>query len=218
MDHISLENKRSLPPAPHVATLLVSVFLVLLCFFIVLSSHSQTDAKRRKAVLNSVNRTFSAHEKKPASGLPLPTDAVDPASVNEFFNDVKISIATRVPLHEMKITLTGNIMILTLPSLSLFARENSKLRKDRTDFYAILSDILSRWQDSAEISIRMVQNIPSNNGAVSTLAIARAGNFARFLENRGVPPRRIAVATSDDTSDTISLIFDVAPLSAQEKP
>jgi hypothetical protein len=203
--------RRTVPPAPHVATLLVSVFLVLLCFFIVLSSHSQSDAKRRAAVLQSVNQAFSPQGKQPGLGLPMPGEA-DMVSVNAFFDDAKISIATRVPLHEIETSVQGNRLILSLPSLSLYARDDAKLRRGRTGFYEILGDLLGRWKDSADISIRMIQHVPEGNAAALSLAVGRGGNFARLLENRGVTPGRIAIALSHGDSDRINLIFDVAPL------
>lgn len=211
----------SLPPrrpqnAPHVATLLVSVFLVLLAFFMALNANSDFDAARSGAVLSSVKKQFSGEK---AEKLPPPDveTFVDPVSINTFFDDVKLSIATLVPLHETETSIKGNTLLMEMPENSLFIRGESKLRTDRTEFYGLLSDILSRWGESADIAISMVQGIPEGDDAAKTLAITRGGNFARFFENRGVPPELIAIATtSDKHSGKITLYFDVRPFTSKQ--
>lgn len=204
--------------SPHVATLLVSVFLLLLSFFIALCSLADFNADRSSNVLNSVNKTFSRSSGK-TSALPPPANSVAPVTVKQIFDDVQNSVARVIPLYEMKREMEGNTLRLILPSTHLYLRGTANLRKDRIDFYQALSEALGRWQNTAEISMNMIQGMEKATGAEAEanreMAITRGGNFARFLENRGVPPRHIRIAISDRSPDTITLIFDIASHGAE---
>lgn len=212
----------SLPPrriqnAPHVATLLVSVFLMLLAFFMALNSNSDFDSARSGAVLSSVKKQFSG-AKDANLPPPNPETFVDPVSINTFFDDVKLSIATLVPLHETETAIKGNTLMMEMPEQSLFLRGEAKLRKDRLDFYTLLSDILSRWGESADIHISMVQSLSEGDDTARNLAITRGGNFARFLENRGIAPELISIATNSESKPgKVILYFDVKPYTAKMK-
>jgi len=216
-----MKNSLDLPAkpvrnAPHVATLLVSVFLMLLAFFMALNANSDFDSDRSGAVLSSVKKKFSG-ERESKTPPPNKESFVDPVNINTFFDDVKVSIATLVPLHETQTTIQGNSLQMTMPENSLFLRGESKLRQDRLEFYAVLSDILSRWGESADITINMVQGISPEDKDAAKLAIARGGNFARFLENKGAPPELIAIATTEQNPGQITLQFDVRPYTPRQK-
>lgn len=196
------------PPAgTHVATLLVSVFLLLLSFFIALVANSQLDAKRSKHVMQSVSETFASDQASTGKGQ----NALPEITVDKILKDIKTSTASVIPLQEMQVQTHGDLLVMKMSSNYLFLRGSAQLREDRRELYANLSEIISRWEDTARVSVTLVQGIHRDDADEARLAMTRAGNFARFLENRGVPPQHLSVAISERDADSLALIFHVIP-------
>jgi hypothetical protein len=200
------------------AALFVSLYVVILAFFILLTSNAQFDAEKTQHVTDSVKKAFS---------VEIPTDVDvktphvgDQLSVTQFFEEMQSSVQSIVPLDEMEVITDGNRMIIKMDSTALFNRDDPSLRYDRRGFYTRLSDTMSKWRGGMQMQLSFLQGVDkllaSDANASSTLEITRAGNFVRFMENRGAPPKNLSVAIEQGAGETITLIFDVLAFNAEK--
>lgn len=197
---------------------MVSVFMLLLSFFIVLVSNSKFDANRTQSVIDSVSETFA--EGKP--GIKVPAFGSIPiaaTTVDEIFDDLKVGTAKLIPLQQVQVVTRGNTMEMKMPRNFLFLRGEPKLREDRREIYGILSEVLSQWEENATVSVTLIQGTGegADSAGEGTLVGARAGNFARFFQRRGVPAEHLGVALTESEGDTISLVFTITPATAKSK-
>lgn len=194
------------------AALFVSLYVVILAFFILLTSNAQFDVEKTKDVSESVKKAFSmdipseTEVKRPTVGSEL--------SVTQFFEEIQDSVKTVVPLEEMEVITDGTTMIMTMDSTALYNSGDSELRYDRSGFYERLSDTMGKWREGMLMTLTFVQGLPRNTD--SGLYVARGGNFARFMENHGSAPESLSVGIEEHGGDTITLIFDVRSFDANK--
>lgn len=204
-------SEREKPSPDNAASLFVSLYVVILAFFILLAANAQFDVEKTKSVMDSVNKAFSIEV---LSETDMRINSIgDEVSVTQFFEDMQKSLQSVVPLEEMQVITDGQQMIITMHSTALFNRDDPNLRYDRRRFYHRLSETLTKWREGNDMHLTMVQGVKKpvsgSANASTTLEITRAGNFARFMENRGVAPHDLLIAIEQNNPDTISLIFDV---------
>lgn len=198
-------------PSPDgAASLFVSLYVVILAFFILLTSNAQFDVEKTKHVVDSVNKAFSIE-------IPSETDVRIPSIGNElsttqFFEDMQKSLQSVVPLEEMDVITDGQQMVITMESTALFNRDDPNLRYDRRHFYRRLAETMTKWRQDMAMQLSMVQGVETplsvDANAKSTLEVTRAGNFARFVENQGTEPRNINIAIEQGEPGIIRLIFE----------
>lgn len=198
------------PSPDSAASLFVSLYVVILAFFILLTSNAQFDVEKTKHVVDSVNKAFSIE-------IPSETDVRIPSIGNElsttqFFEEMQKSLQTIVPIEEMDVITDGQQMVITMDSTALFNRDDPNLRYDRRHFYRRLAETMTEWRKDMSMHLSMVQGVetplPSDATAKSTLEVTRAGNFARFMENQGTEPRNIDIAIEQGEPNIIRLIFE----------
>lgn len=197
------------------AALFVSLYVVILAFFILLAANSQFDVEKTQAATKSMKKAFSI-ETLSETRIKVPQIGSE-ISVTQFFAEVKNSVQSLVPADEMEVITDGNVMTITMPSTAMFNRDDPHLRHDRRDLYTRLSDTLTKWRGGMQMQLSFLQS-PSKRGAepAPTLQITRGGNFARYMENHGAPAHNLSIAIQSGDDDTITLIFDVVTLDANK--
>lgn len=211
-------SEREKPSPDNAASLFVSLYVVILAFFILLTSNAQFDVEKTKNVVDSVNKAFSIEV---VSETDVRIDSIgNELSATQFFEDMQKSLQSVVPLEEMKVITDGQQMIIIMRSTALFNRDDPNLRYDRRRFYHRLSETLTQWRKGTDMHLTMIQGVEKpvsgDANASTTLEITRAGNFARFMENRGVAPHDLLIAIEQNNPDTISLIFDVVHIDSSK--
>lgn len=215
IDYQRHEKERAGPE--NAAALFVSLYVVVLAFFILLTSNAQFDAEKTKNVTDSVKRAFSievptdVEVKTPSLGSEL--------SVQQFFNEVQTAVHSIVPLEEMEVVTDGRNMTMTMDSTALFNRDDPSLRPDRREFYARLSDTMTKWRGGMQMNLDFLQGVPRPTGGVqdaATLQVTRAGNFARFMENRGAEPKSLNIAIEQGLPDKVIFVFEVTAFDASK--
>lgn len=199
------------------AALFVSLYVVILAFFILLTSNAQFDDKKTRIAIQSVNEAFSTEQELHV--IPFTSSVGNEAVVMQMFESIQTAVATQVPLEEIRIITSGNVMRMTMPVSSLYHEGQANLRSDRSTFYRTVSKIVSKWQKGAVIHLSYLQGVekPLARGitAATALEVQRAGSFARGMENRGVPPETISIGVEQGHPDT--LVFEFTIISAPQR-
>lgn len=210
-------SKKDRPGPENSAALFVSLYVVVLAFFILLTSNAQFDAEKTRNVTDSVKKAFSMEVPTDVE-IELPSIGSE-LSVRQFFDEMQAAVHSVVPLAEMEVVTDGRNMTMTMDSTALFNRDDPHLRHDRRDFYTRLSDTMTKWRDGMQMNLYFLQGVPHPSGSAAdaaTLQVTRAGNFARFMENRGAAPDSLNIAIAQGQAETITFTFEVTAFDANE--
>ena len=205
-----LDNGRSGRPDPSVVVFL-SLYLLLLAFFILLNSLSQMEQDRTLAALGSIDATFKSRIETAVAWRParsVPGSVMGPESVPA---RLKRLFETVLPIGRFEVLQIGNLIRVTVPSDLIFVPGKSALRATRTSLMESIADGLAQGTAEGHYQVALQIGAMADLGAGEkpALALARAGEFARDLRRRGVPARRIAIGLGPGDPGQIRLTFDI---------
>jgi len=202
-----LPEKTSLRPvdgrASFMATL--SLFLLLLAFFVLLSTLSRFEATRTKAVLGSLEATFRTPDK---AGLARQLDSivgtvVGAERLEEIVTDI---LRTAVALDAYQLVRVGSELTATFPITELFETSSATPRSGILDFAGALADALAAQPAGLVYEVDVV--LHSGNGN-QDLAVQRAAALAQALFDGGVPSEDLAVGLTAGDPREVQLVFRV---------
>ena len=193
------------------ATLFVSLYVVLLAFFILLNAISVIDDRRHKEALHSVLSTFSLPQDLMSE---VPRDATGrDMLVDPVFAELRELVELSLPLDKQTVTRNGAMLFMEFPAERLFEVRSTVVRPDMEPFLERLTSTLTRWQDGVQMDVDIImgtgQPLPSAPSAASYIELARAGQLARLLIARGVAQDHISISTESGMPGTLKLVFTV---------
>ena len=172
-------------------SLFVSLYLILLAFFIVLNSMSNQTPSRAGAVMDSVSDTFRNPAIARAEYLDLAREEDLPGPTDTILTDIDGLFMTEFSIPGRYGTSGGDVLEFTFPEEFLFARGSLKVRPDRNQFLDNLADAVMRSDTGHRQEIVFL--FASGEGPVSAdidplqeLSIRRAGALARLLREKGL--------------------------------
>lgn len=182
---------------PNMAQLFLSLFLLVLAFFILLVTISTPEKVKSNQVMDSLTSTFKAV-------LPPTTDPTnfnakdgDVLAGEQFQGDISKLFATQMQVAKVEIVQPGRLMRLTLPTDAVFVDGKIDLKPSVVPLLdrivASLSDRPPGLRFDMEFVIGAKYTSKTNLPVRQTLEMARAGAFARAMSSRGAPPDSIAV-------------------------
>ncbi len=195
--------------------LFLGLFLLILAFFILLVSISTVEKVKSKAVLDSLNSTFSTILPPSSSSSVF---KVEEGKINagELFQQKITNIfASAIKVAKVEIVHPGRLMRVRIPSDSLFFSGKSKIRDARFPLLDRIVAALSsrpagvRYDMEFVIGAKYVggRNLP----IAGTLEISRAGVFARDLIARGAPADSISIGLKPGNPAEVVIWFYVRP-------
>jgi flagellar motor protein MotB len=160
---------------------LLSLFFLLLAFFIVLNSLSQRDAEKERIAAASVGQVFGESEGTASASTGEDDDS---QAATGILKGLASYFGSLIPADQQKVIISTNQLIIRLPS-ALFFRDGGEMLTEQTP--AILRQInetLDRrpadW--GCELDIEIAAAEPGER------EIAQAGQLAKVL--RSTPARR----------------------------
>ncbi len=201
------------PPAPQSdnATLFVSLYVVLLAFFIMLNVISERDDKRRQEVIDSVNETFTVPEKLQTEKLG--SEAGNLPAIEQFYGELEDTLETLVEFDEVKVIRTGNTLVITMPTRLLFKDGSAVIRPISLPFMQGLTALLTKWQHELGIELEFLigynGTLTGGSETEARLEALRAGKFARFLEENSVNTKALAIGMRENYPGVILLTFNL---------
>lgn len=206
---------------------MLSLKLLLLAFFILLSTMSSFEEKRSRAVLESVATTFEGQVAalrsldNPAAGL----DELEGAP--SLVDQLESLFRQTLPAVEVETSADGRVLRLESPASSLFRVRSTRLAPGRGVFLNRLARILEgRDGPRGGYELQFLHSVPGlDDGAPVDLAIGRGGVVARRLDEFGVTREALSVAlwpgVSTDGPDgrvAFEIRLDVPPATAGKLP
>jgi hypothetical protein len=184
---------------------LVSLFLLLLVFFIVLFSISQVHQQRLDAVLTSIDDAFG----RLPSGLGLitrPAPSDEDATPEGFVRAVGTLVSGFLPLAESgHLAPGGTLLEIDLAPLQFFQSDSDKLQPQAAAILDRLAVLLQRRLPGQHY--RLIFRAVTPVGADTGLAGERLAGFAAALFAKGCPPDALAIGLEPGPVAALRLDF-----------
>lgn len=181
----------------------LSLFLLLLAFFILLNSISSLRETKSRAVLSSVASTFQAETTADMSSEILISTLGPVPEPEEVLDEVERLWLTAVPITKVERLTVGNALMLEAPVTQIFVGAEATVRGDRDDLVASTASALA-----ARVAGQITE--------------VRALLFVESLEEDAVPaepapaPGILDGVTADGTVDLDNPAASILPANTME--
>ena len=190
---------------------LLSLKVLLLAFFILLSTMSQFEEERSRAVMYSVAVTFAGAV--PArEGRNVPDAGIGALDKQASLSErIKALFRQTLPLVEVETAAAGRVLRLEVPAADLFAAGQRELRPQRGILLRRLADALSDPRRGPGLYTVEVLHAVAPEDAVSAtrLPAARGGTLVRSLAAQGVPADRLSTGLWPTRGDPGRIAFEI---------
>ena len=210
MDELEAFPRRPSLQDPSVA-LFLGLYLILLVFFILLSSISTADESRRSEAVGSVSTTFQAGGRDRPTGSSLVVEIGAGKVDDRMRGDVESTFRDALPSIEYALEVEAGAVRIVLAVDFLFLPGADNFQPDRSKFFVDLTALLESKRvglvTEIEIVLRSGPNLPPLESEARQLLVQRAGTVARVLAARGVAANTIATGMQPGPADTIAFSF-----------
>lgn len=191
---------------------LVSLFLLLLVFFVMLFSIAQVHAQRVQAVVSSIDLAFGGLPSR--LGLLPPAPEPEGEALNSpegFARAVSALIKGMAPLEASQARAPlGSLLEIDLPPEQMFRKDGAALTPGAEAMVPRLALLLQHRpsrQQHYRLAFRLVVPDLAPGSPDAALALARAGTFAAALYAAGGPAEGLAIGLEHGEAAAIRLDF-----------
>ena len=194
----------------------LSLYLLVLAFFIWLVSLAQFEGVKSLAVINSLKAHFQAVEKEEKKTDLTALVRGKILNSKEFQDVVKGTFSTIIGVEKVDAPTPGRTMRVVMKSASLFEKETTKIRENHIPLLdrviAALSGSAPGYHFEMEFIVGSEGDSPTRRTVsqlsnAQSLQMARAGVFVRNMLARGVPPDTVSIGIRKGRPDLIKIYF-----------
>lgn len=175
----------------------VDLMFLLLGFFVMLFSMSTIETIRSNAVMNGLTSAF-------ASILPPITDPTPFASLEgevlarpQFQARIGELFSSQFQVAKVEVIQPGRLMRVAVPTAEMFVEGEARVQAPQYPLLDRVVASLSGRPPGLRFDMEMVLGVPVRDKrdlpTTQTLALTRAGAFAREMTTRGAPPDSVAI-------------------------
>jgi hypothetical protein len=196
-------------------SLFLSLYLVLLAFFIALISLSSFEESRTRAVVDSLWSTFAGPRGTPRDMVPPSRSGSLLGAARQFVVEAGELFASAIPAAKTRELSGGSVLEVTLSADILFPGQGDQPRSARTD----LVDRLVAALSASPAGIRRFLEIAVATGGASNAPMPEEGSLERrraaalgaWFLTRGAPSDSLAVGLAPGPLGVVVLSFRVMP-------
>lgn len=198
----------------------LSLYLLVLAFFILLVTISTFEPVKSDAVMVSLNSAFKS-VRPVRTDLTVFTSKSGPIIASEqFMQEVENLFAAALGVTRVETVQPGRVMRVTMDTDSLFDPDSTNIRESQIELVDRMIASLSGRPRGFHFDMEFVignRAAPDRTLSLEpTLEMTRAGEFAKQFLARGVPPDAISIGIRQGDPDELVLWFYVR--SADEIP
>jgi hypothetical protein len=191
----------------------LSLYLVLIAFFILLTAMSSFTPNKAREALASVRAAFPS-----ALAFGVPQDHTTTQFVEaerSYAEQVGRLLVAAFPEAALDRPARGTQIEATVPVASLFKAGSSELTPAADKVLKPLAQLLSAGSEAGVLSVECLLPGPAAMAVpVERLSLARASAMARRLIGFGAPPAAIAAGLDGGDGERARLLFYVRPADA----
>ncbi len=211
----------------------LSLYLIILAFFIMMNTISQREGSRTNGVLNSISSSFKDYPETIILALDTADEGAGVEEAPGFEKSIEELFETAFPLAEVEVMEMLDQVEIILPTESIFVRDGANIQGKNEPVLDRLADLLTLKSPGkrrqVEALLSLAPPLISDGADVgepeddAPLAVNRVGSLARELNARGVPASAIAIGIERRAPDKMRLIFitrtiDTAGIEAGDRP
>ncbi len=205
----------------------LSLFLLILAFFIVLVSISNLEDVKYQAVAQGVKSTFTTFRKTGDTPSDLTSKQGEVLGGQVFQEKITGIFATALQVAKVEIVQPGRLMSARMPVAAVFLENSDRLNPSVFAFLDRIVAALGGRPPGVRFDMQFIAGANvTGRGELSveqSLEMARAGSFAREILSRGAPPDSLSVGLAPGDSDQITIRFYVrseneGQFETQDKP
>lgn len=194
--------------------LFVSIYLLLLAFFIVLNNISNQKVSKAGAVMDSVNSSFDKEFAPPARVVDLLRKPEAIAPNDEFIEEAAGELDSVFSLQGGFSTEGGDTIQVDIPLKTLFQGSSPVPREDLSDFIGDLVTLVEAVKPGERREVEFIfgsgaDKLSSQPVQKQFLAARRAGALALALEAVGLPSNAIGTGVAAGPTDVITVRFRI---------
>lgn len=193
-------------------SLFVSLYLILLAFFIILNSISNQATAKSSATMESVNNTFSNDNPSPATELDLQSDEVMSAPLDDLLTKIQGRFYAEFEIEGRFSNEGGRALQIRFPVNYLFDRGAFELGTARQTFLSDIVSDLNNINAGNKLDVAFLfgtggEVISKNVTRSQEIAIRRAGALARYLRTQGIRAGQFSTGFTGIENDQIIAVF-----------
>ncbi len=181
--------------------LFLSLYLIILAFFILLNAYSHRQETRTAAVLGSLGTTFSEAFVSATGPLEAARGPDAFGALGELEDEVRELFESVIPLVKVTPYLRYSQLLVEVPVDGMYAPGEASVRAEAAGLLDRLAEILRREMPGQRFELEAVVSLPGSGarkaGPGRDLAARRAAVLARELGARGVQPDAVAAGVAD---------------------
>ncbi|MFT6582014.1 MAG: hypothetical protein ACJAU6_002455 [Alphaproteobacteria bacterium] len=194
-------------------TLFLSLFLLLLAFFILLNAVSVRDDVKTRAVMNSLVLTFQPPKNVEKSKVTFISALGETPTAEELMKSMQQNWEGAAPLTKVRRLAAGRVMLVTAPLHEYFVGQETEFRGDRRDLINQVANTLAAKGNDLVNELQFVldpQGVKDSEGAVvDGVQMARLSEFVQVLVANGAPPDTITVGFKGGLGRNLQIRFFV---------
>ncbi len=204
-------QKRSVTINDPSVALFLGLYLILLAFFILLSTISSLSASKSEAAVGSINSAFRSDSRIEA----LTGDSILVARGagqldRNLLGAVRASFSSAFPNEEINETVIGGAVRFVISADRIFQPGSPALQEEADLFERLAASLESSvlgFRNEVEVVLRTGEDLRSGENPEGRLLIERAGTLAREMLAKGVFARSVQTGLRAGTSGTIAFFF-----------
>ena len=191
----------------------LGLYLLILAFFIILVSISQTEEIKAKAVQDSLTTTFASILSQPKELTSYTGQSGEIVAGQQFLERIEGLFSTAIQVAKVETMQPGKQMRITMPSDTLYFPEKIDIRPAQYPLMDRIVASISGSPPGLRFDVEyVIGREPTPEGGLpigQTLEMGRAGAFAREMRSRGAPPGSVVIGMIVGKPDIITMNFYV---------
>jgi|TARA_R110002096_G_scaffold435927_1_gene664304 hypothetical protein len=200
-------------PGGDTTSLFVSLYLIILAFFMVLNSISNQSQTKVKSATDSVSRAFDNPFAPEADFIDV-SEADDSQLPNdEFYEQLQGVFASLIGFDKKFPTQGGNVIRVEFNQSDVYEEQSSVFRPDQEAFFFQLSRFLQSESIGTVREIEYIvytgDNFPSGPEYWLDTSILRSGAIIKKMTSMGVRPDQLSMGVAPGDADLLKISFTI---------
>ncbi|MBL6954478.1 MAG: hypothetical protein ISR50_17705 [Alphaproteobacteria bacterium] len=192
---------------------LMSLYLLLVAFFILLNSMAHYEVSRVEEVMGSVKSEFRNQWAVADTGLSVPSQRGLAPAVDDFHGEVRQFFEETLPVDHVEPERRGDMIRFAVPVDDLFRPDAVAPRPRGRAFLDRMASSLKKVRPGLQAEVEMVLGtgitLPGGDDAVGAFEMRRVSSLAHALRRRGVAAMAMRTGLMPGDPGQISFIFRV---------
>lgn len=207
------KNSADQKPGGDTTSLFVSLYLIILAFFMVLNSISNQSQTKVKSATDSVTRAFDSPFEPDADFVDVTGDDTNILPNDEFYEQLRGVFASLVGFEGRFPTQGGNVIRVEFDQSTLYQDESSEFKNNQQAFLTQLANFLNDegfgTKREVEYIIYSGDQFPAGPSYWTDISILRSGALVSRMTQMGVREDQLSIGVAPGEDDKLEISFSI---------